>query len=163
MRTQVLIVGGGLVGLTASLLTGQYGIRSVLVEKHATTSPQPKARRFNTRTMEVYRSLGVAGDVEKAGADLANYQSMRAGPTLVIGRPGTRVPHAWVRPGQTSTLDLCGAGVRPAGRPCRLAGGGRPPRHRRAPGGRRGLAGSGRRPAGPAGRRGRVAGRRAGR
>jgi putative polyketide hydroxylase len=26
----------------------------------------------------------------------------------LIGRPGTRVPHAWVRPGQTSTLDLCG-------------------------------------------------------
>jgi putative polyketide hydroxylase len=26
----------------------------------------------------------------------------------LIGRPGTRVPHAWVRPGQTSTIDLCG-------------------------------------------------------
>jgi putative polyketide hydroxylase len=99
MRTQLLIVGGGLVGLTASLLAEQYGIRSVLVEKHGTTSPQPKARRFNTRTMEVYRSLGVAGDVEKAGTDLANYQSMRAGPTLV---DSTELPG--VPPGDLSTL-----------------------------------------------------------
>jgi putative polyketide hydroxylase len=99
MRTQLLIVGGGLVGLTASLLAGQYGIGSVLVEKHATTSPQPKARRFNTRTMEVYRSLGVAGDVEKAGADLASYQSMRAGPTLV---GSTELPG--VPPGDLSAL-----------------------------------------------------------
>jgi putative polyketide hydroxylase len=99
MRTQLLIVGGGLVGLTASLLAGQHGVPSVLVEKHETTSPQPKARRFNTRTMEVYRSLGVAGDVEKAGADLANYQSMRAGPTLV---DSTELPG--VPPGDLSTL-----------------------------------------------------------
>lgn len=99
MRTQLLIVGGGLVGLTASLLAGQYGIRSVLVDKHETTSPQPKARRFNTRTMEVYRSLGVAGDVEKAGADLANYQSMRAGPTLVGSAELPGVP-----PGDLSAL-----------------------------------------------------------
>jgi putative polyketide hydroxylase len=99
MRTQVLIVGGGLVGLTASLLTGHHGVESTLVERHATTSPQPKARRFNTRTMEVYRSLGVAGDVEKAAADLANYQSMRAGPTLV---DSTELPG--VPPGDLSTL-----------------------------------------------------------
>src|SRR3954447_8495661 len=99
MRVPVLIVGGGLVGLTASLLASQHGVESLLVERHESTSPQPKARRFNTRTMEVYRALGVAGDVEKAAADLANHQAMRAGPTLVDSEELPGVP-----PGDLSDL-----------------------------------------------------------
>jgi putative polyketide hydroxylase len=82
-RTPVLIVGGGLVGLTTSLLLTRYGVPSVLVEKHPTTSPQPKARRFDFRTMEVFRSLGITAEVERAAADLADHQGMRVGRTLV--------------------------------------------------------------------------------
>ena len=55
----VLIVGGGPVGLTASLLLSQQGIRSLLVERHPGTAILPKARGINARTMEMYRQLGI--------------------------------------------------------------------------------------------------------
>ena len=63
----VLIVGGGPVGLTASLLLSKHGIRSLLVERHPGTSIVPKARGINARTMEVYRQYGVEAGIRAAG------------------------------------------------------------------------------------------------
>jgi len=55
----VLIVGGGPVGLTASLLLSKHGVRSLLVERHSGTAILPKARGINARTMEMYRQCGI--------------------------------------------------------------------------------------------------------
>lgn len=63
----VLIVGGGPVGLTASLLLSQQGIRSLLVERHPGTAILPKARGINARTMEMYRQLGIERAIRDAG------------------------------------------------------------------------------------------------
>ena len=63
----VLIVGGGPVGLMASLLLSRLGIRSLLVERHPGTAIHPKARGINARTMEVFRQQGIEADVRKAG------------------------------------------------------------------------------------------------
>ena len=63
----VLIVGGGPVGLMASLLLSRLGIRSLLVERHPGTAIHPKARGINARTMEVFRQQGVEAAVRKAG------------------------------------------------------------------------------------------------
>jgi heterodisulfide reductase subunit A-like polyferredoxin len=49
----ILIVGGGPVGLTASILLSQHGVRSLLVERHPGTAILPKARGINARTMEM--------------------------------------------------------------------------------------------------------------
>jgi putative polyketide hydroxylase len=81
-RTRVLVVGGGLVGLCASLFLSHQGVESVLVERRTATSPQPKARRLSIRTMELFRQLGIDGEVAKAAAALADFQGMAAGPTL---------------------------------------------------------------------------------
>jgi 2-polyprenyl-6-methoxyphenol hydroxylase-like FAD-dependent oxidoreductase len=78
----VVVVGGGLVGLSASLFLSWHGVESVLFERHAGTSPQPKARRINLRTMELFRQVGVEEAVIEAAAALADFQSMAAGPTL---------------------------------------------------------------------------------
>jgi putative polyketide hydroxylase len=59
----VFIVGGGPVGLSASLLLSRHGIRSLLVERHATTSIHPKARALNVRTLELFRVWGIEADV----------------------------------------------------------------------------------------------------
>lgn len=63
----VLIVGGGPVGLTASLLLSRQGIRSLLVERHPGTAILPKARGINARTMEMYRQLGIEQAIRDAG------------------------------------------------------------------------------------------------
>lgn len=63
----VLIVGGGPVGLTASILLSRAGVRSLLVERHAGTAIHPKARGINARTMEMYRQCGVEGAIREAG------------------------------------------------------------------------------------------------
>ncbi|WP_051450112.1 FAD-dependent oxidoreductase [Actinospica robiniae] len=78
----VLIVGGGLVGLTAALALRHHGLAVTLVEKHAATSPQPKARRFHMRTMEIFRELGLAALVREAARDLAGHDHFAAGRTL---------------------------------------------------------------------------------
>ena len=77
-----MIVGAGLVGLSAAIALRTHGVDVRVVEKHAGTSIQPKARRFNFRTMEVFRSWGVATAVAEAARDLAEFQGMRAGPTM---------------------------------------------------------------------------------
>lgn len=58
-EVQVLIVGGGAVGLTASSYLASLGISSLLVERHPSTSHLPKAHYINQRTMELYRQLGM--------------------------------------------------------------------------------------------------------
>src|SRR5574341_897664 len=54
-RVPVLIVGGGPVGLATALELARHDVRSLLVERHATTTQHPKARNLNTRTMEIAR------------------------------------------------------------------------------------------------------------
>ena len=66
-RVPVLIVGGGPVGLTASLLLSRLGVRSLVVERHPGTAVHPKARGINARTMEIFRQQGVEAEVRAAG------------------------------------------------------------------------------------------------
>src|SRR2546426_7413416 len=63
----VLIVGGGPVGLTASILLSREGIRSLLAERHPGTTHHPKARAINARSMEMYRQCGVETAIREAG------------------------------------------------------------------------------------------------
>jgi 2-polyprenyl-6-methoxyphenol hydroxylase-like FAD-dependent oxidoreductase len=67
LEIPVLIVGGGPVGLTASILLSHHGIRSLLVERHPGTAIHPKARGINARTMEMYRQLGIEQAIRDAG------------------------------------------------------------------------------------------------
>ncbi|MEU6377160.1 FAD-dependent monooxygenase [Streptomyces sp. NPDC046909] len=62
-EVDVLIVGGGPVGLTARVLLERWGVRSLLVEKHRELSPFPRSRLVNTRSMEIYRQLGLAAPI----------------------------------------------------------------------------------------------------
>lgn len=55
----VLIVGGGLVGLSTSLFLSQQGIASLMVERHPDTAIHPRAMGFTSRTMELFRSAGI--------------------------------------------------------------------------------------------------------
>jgi putative polyketide hydroxylase len=64
----VLIVGGGVVGLSTSLFLLHQGVPSLLVERHASTSILPRARGIHFRTMEFYREIGLDETIRAAGA-----------------------------------------------------------------------------------------------
>ena len=57
--TPVLIVGGGLIGLSTSLFLSGHRIPSLLVERHPGTAIHPRAHGMTPRTMEMFRSVGV--------------------------------------------------------------------------------------------------------
>ena len=59
-RIPVVIIGGGPVGLSGALELARHGVRSLLLERHESTTWHPKARNLNTRTMEIARGWGTA-------------------------------------------------------------------------------------------------------
>jgi putative polyketide hydroxylase len=78
----VLIVGGGIVGLSAALFLERVGVRAMLVERHPTTSIHPRARGVNGRSMELLRELGLEHAVRAAGGKLAPAVGIYRGETL---------------------------------------------------------------------------------
>ncbi len=55
----IVIVGGGLVGLTAALDLAQHGLRSVVLDDDDTVSVGSRAICFAKRTLEIYGRLGL--------------------------------------------------------------------------------------------------------
>lgn len=62
-QVQVLVVGAGLGGLSATLFLAQQGISVLGVAKHAHTAVHPKATGQTPRTMELMRLAGVEDEV----------------------------------------------------------------------------------------------------
>jgi putative polyketide hydroxylase len=59
----ILIVGGGLAGLSAAMFLAWRGVKCVLVEKHPGSSPHPRAIGFTTRTLEMFRAVGISSSI----------------------------------------------------------------------------------------------------
>lgn len=66
-RIPVFIVGGGPVGLALILALDRFGIRSLVVERSATTTVHPKSRGCWVRTMESFRQWGVEDAIRPRG------------------------------------------------------------------------------------------------
>ncbi len=65
--TPVLIVGGGPVGLTLSILLSEHRVDHLLIEAHSGTSRHPKARGISARSMEIFRRCGLEEIIRQAG------------------------------------------------------------------------------------------------
>ncbi|MBO0780587.1 MAG: FAD-dependent monooxygenase [Ktedonobacteraceae bacterium] len=65
----VLVVGGSLVGLSMALFLSKLGIPSLLVERHAGVSTFVRAGGFNSRTLEIYRSVGLEPALREAAPE----------------------------------------------------------------------------------------------
>jgi 2,4-dichlorophenol 6-monooxygenase len=67
----VLVIGGGGAGLTASMLLATYGVDHLLVSARPTTSDLPKAHVLNLRAMEVLDDCGVADAIAQRSTPAA--------------------------------------------------------------------------------------------
>lgn len=59
----VIIVGGGLVGLSTAMFLAQHGISSLVVERLTAPSTLPRAAFFHMRTFELFRGAGIEAQV----------------------------------------------------------------------------------------------------
>ena len=63
--TQVLIAGGGPVGLMLARVLTQFGVKVMVVERNTTTTRYPKMDITNGRSMELFRRFGLADNLRK--------------------------------------------------------------------------------------------------
>ncbi|RSD19473.1 FAD-dependent oxidoreductase [Amycolatopsis eburnea] len=82
LETPVLIVGGGITGLSTALFLARLGVRPILVERHPSTAVLPQARAFNPRSMEIYRALGLAAAIRDRTSILTDMPDMIGVETL---------------------------------------------------------------------------------
>lgn len=74
----VLVIGGGPVGLATALLLGREGVTVELIEKRESTTVQPKGQAVNAATLELYAQWGLLDRVlaEAWPLDRANGQAL---------------------------------------------------------------------------------------
>jgi 2,4-dichlorophenol 6-monooxygenase len=66
IETDVLVVGAGPAGLTASALLARAGVSAITVTKYGATADSPRAHITNQRTVEILRDLGVEDRLRQA-------------------------------------------------------------------------------------------------
>jgi len=112
LHTQVLVVGAGPVGLTLAVDLGQRGVRCVLVERKDAPQFLPKMERCNARTMEIYRRMGLAEKIRRAGfprhypMDVFVVTSLVDPPILRLPYPSVAEAEAQIRSRNDGTLPL---------------------------------------------------------
>ena len=83
----VLVVGAGPVGATAALLLASYGIECTVVEPRREPQRHPAAHVLSTRSMEIWREIGLERDIRGLSAPMHElrciaYCTTFAGPEL---------------------------------------------------------------------------------
>ena len=112
MDTQVLIVGGGPVGLTLAVDLGKRGVRTVLIEQKEAPQFLPKMERCNARTLEIFRRMGIADRVRAAGLpahvpmDVFIVLSLARPPLLHLPYPSVEKARAQIRACNDGSLPL---------------------------------------------------------
>ena len=93
--TDVLIVGGGPVGLATAIELGLRGISTVLVEQRARAGAQPRAKTTNVRSMQHMRRWGIAGALRDAAPLPPDYPTDIVFATRLFGHTLAVIPNAF--------------------------------------------------------------------
>ena len=67
MDSNVIIAGGGPVGMTLALELARHQVHSILLERNPTTTRHPKMDLTNGRSMELFRRLGIVDELRAVG------------------------------------------------------------------------------------------------
>jgi len=95
ISTDVLIVGGGPVGLALAVELGQRGVACMVAEEQERIGRQPRAKTTNVRSMEFFRRWGLAGAVRDAAPLPADYPSNIVFATRLFGPRLTTIHNAF--------------------------------------------------------------------
>jgi 2-polyprenyl-6-methoxyphenol hydroxylase-like FAD-dependent oxidoreductase len=112
LKTQVVIVGAGPVGLTLAIDLGRRGVRCTLVEQKQAPQFLPKMERCNARTMEIYRRMGLAERIRAAGLprdvpmDVFIVTTLTEPPLLHLPYPSVAAAQAQIRACNDGSLPL---------------------------------------------------------
>src|SRR6195256_3881043 len=112
MDTQVLVVGGGPVGLTLAIDLGRRGVPCTLIEQKEAPQFLPKMERCNARTMEIFRRMGIADKVRAAGLrdeipmDVFIILSLAEPPLLHLPYPSVERARAEIRACSDGSMPL---------------------------------------------------------
>jgi len=96
----VIVVGAGPVGATAALLLAGYGLKCTVVEARRAPQSHPAAHVLSTRSMEIWREIGLERDIRRLSAPMHELRSILYCTSLVgpeLGRvPLADLPHAQI-------------------------------------------------------------------
>jgi 2-polyprenyl-6-methoxyphenol hydroxylase-like FAD-dependent oxidoreductase len=112
MDYDVVIVGGGPVGLTAASLLGMRGHRVAVVERHRQVYPLPRAIRIDGEVMRIFQGIGIADRIAPEMQPMEGYRWLGAdGEEILYIEWDVRAPSGWAnnytfwQPAIDATLD----------------------------------------------------------
>jgi len=88
----VFIAGGGPVGILLATVLSHYGVRSVLLERNETTTKWPKMDLTNSRSMEIFRRLGLSEGLRERGIPSHISHNVLVSTGLSAEKPVTKWP-----------------------------------------------------------------------
>lgn len=95
LKTDVLIVGAGPVGLALAIELGTRGISAMLVEKNERGGTAPRAKTINVRSRTHFRRWGIADRLARAAPFGVDYPNNIVFMTRMVGPELTRFENAF--------------------------------------------------------------------
>ena len=92
-ETDILIVGGGPVGMFTAFRLAKLGQSCVLIEKNTYTTIHPKMEYSSHRSMEIYRQIGLIEHIRPRGVP----ETHKFAEVFTIGLGGKNFPEPIAR------------------------------------------------------------------
>ncbi len=95
-ETEVLIIGGGPVGLSAAVELGRRGVQCLIIEPRLVVSQlKPRAKTTSARTMEHFRRWGLAERLREVAPLKVDWSQDVVFCTTLLGHEVTRFTHCF--------------------------------------------------------------------
>ncbi|WP_405020622.1 FAD-dependent monooxygenase [Kitasatospora sp. NBC_00070] len=88
LRTPVVIVGGGTVGLATAVFLAHHAVPSLVLERRAAPSGHPRALGISTRTLELFAEVGLRAELDAVAVRSAELRKADARTVAEIDRTG---------------------------------------------------------------------------
>ena len=102
----VVVVGAGPVGVTAALLLARRGVDVLVLDRHATAYPQPRAVHLDDESLRVLQAAGVADAFAASSRPMAGLRLLDGAHRPLAEFPRGPGEHGWPQASMFSQPDL---------------------------------------------------------